>query len=317
MYILPAITNGLQGFFRGIGDLKITLIDPVLEPIYSSDGTRRTHFDPPFSASDDFCVDAVFCTHNHLDHFQPDTICKLAVSHPQVCFFVPAGILDEISEVITPFSDRVVGLRQDQQLTLFPDISVTTVAVPHDSYQTDSSGNEKALGYAFHCGDTTILHCGDAVATQRLVKEVREIGSIQLAFLPINGRDWVRESKNIIGNMTPREAALFAQEIQCQTVIPTHYDMMYGNEEDPLVFAHYMEQICPDCAWHILRLGEPYLYTYSRWWRDELRIQEKRKNDYGTHFKRRSTEFTKKIQQGSVSYSACIYRRSCYEMVCE
>ncbi len=26
MYILPAITNGLQGFFRGIGDLKITLI---------------------------------------------------------------------------------------------------------------------------------------------------------------------------------------------------------------------------------------------------------------------------------------------------
>lgn len=26
MYILPAITNGLQGYFRGIGDLKITLI---------------------------------------------------------------------------------------------------------------------------------------------------------------------------------------------------------------------------------------------------------------------------------------------------
>ena len=26
IYILPAITNGLQGFFRGIGDLKITLI---------------------------------------------------------------------------------------------------------------------------------------------------------------------------------------------------------------------------------------------------------------------------------------------------
>ena len=26
MYILPAITNGVQGYFRGIGDLKITLI---------------------------------------------------------------------------------------------------------------------------------------------------------------------------------------------------------------------------------------------------------------------------------------------------
>ena len=26
MYILPALTNGIQGYFRGIGDLKITLI---------------------------------------------------------------------------------------------------------------------------------------------------------------------------------------------------------------------------------------------------------------------------------------------------
>ena len=26
MYLLPALTNGIQGFFRGIGDLKITLI---------------------------------------------------------------------------------------------------------------------------------------------------------------------------------------------------------------------------------------------------------------------------------------------------
>lgn len=30
MYILPAITNGLQGFFRGIGDLKITLISSFI-----------------------------------------------------------------------------------------------------------------------------------------------------------------------------------------------------------------------------------------------------------------------------------------------
>ena len=26
MYLLPAATNGIQGYFRGIGDLKITLI---------------------------------------------------------------------------------------------------------------------------------------------------------------------------------------------------------------------------------------------------------------------------------------------------
>ena len=30
MYILPAITNGLQGYFRGVGDLKITLLSSLI-----------------------------------------------------------------------------------------------------------------------------------------------------------------------------------------------------------------------------------------------------------------------------------------------
>lgn len=241
---------------------KIILIDPVLEPIYGTDGICRTHFLPPFSADADFPVDAVFCTHNHLDHFQPETICKLAQSHPRVHFFVPAGILDEIQDCITLFSDRVTGIKQYQHLELFPKISVTAVAVPHDIYCADVKGNEKALGYVFYMGDMAIFHCGDAVATERLVADVRAAGPIHLAFLPINGRDWIRESHNIIGNMTPQEAALFGKEIGCQTIVPTHYDMICGNEENPLLFAYYMEHIQPNHAWHILRNGETYLYTH-------------------------------------------------------
>lgn len=30
MYILPAATNGIQGYFRGIGDLKITLLSSFI-----------------------------------------------------------------------------------------------------------------------------------------------------------------------------------------------------------------------------------------------------------------------------------------------
>ena len=56
----------------------------------------------------------------------------------------------------------MTGIRQGQQLELFQNISVTAVAVPHDVYRADANGNEKALGYVFNMGDTTILHCGDA-----------------------------------------------------------------------------------------------------------------------------------------------------------
>ena len=30
MYVMPAATNSIQGFFRGLGDLKVTLISTIL-----------------------------------------------------------------------------------------------------------------------------------------------------------------------------------------------------------------------------------------------------------------------------------------------
>ena len=34
MYILPGMTNGIQGFFRGIGDLKVTLYSTFMKDVY-------------------------------------------------------------------------------------------------------------------------------------------------------------------------------------------------------------------------------------------------------------------------------------------
>lgn len=46
MYILPAFTNGIQGFFRGIGDLKITLISSFINmgvPGFGCSSTGSDH----------------------------------------------------------------------------------------------------------------------------------------------------------------------------------------------------------------------------------------------------------------------------------
>ena len=32
-YLLPAATNGIQGFFRGIGDLKVTLVSSMVNVV--------------------------------------------------------------------------------------------------------------------------------------------------------------------------------------------------------------------------------------------------------------------------------------------
>lgn len=39
MYILPAVTNAIQGFFRGIGDLKVTLMSSL--PIWQSESLQQ------------------------------------------------------------------------------------------------------------------------------------------------------------------------------------------------------------------------------------------------------------------------------------
>lgn len=239
---------------------KVILIDPVLTPITDAAGASRTHFSAPFGPDFDFPVDAVFCTHNHLDHLNPDTLAGIAGSHPRTRFIIPAGVREETAGIFAGFAERVTYLRQLETLSLWPGLSVVGIAAAHDHYQTDASGNEKALGYLFRCGSLRLFHAGDTLATERLVNELISCGPIHAAFLPINGRDWVRESHNIIGNMNPQEAALFAERIQCDTIFPTHYDMMLGNEENPLIFAQYMADRYPYRPYHFLQLGEPFIF---------------------------------------------------------
>lgn len=249
---------GQCGFFYKFKN-KVVLVDPVLTPIIDGNGVSKKHYGEPFSPSSNFPVDAVFCTHNHWDHLNADTITAIAASHAETQFFIPQAIISETAEIFAAYQERVHGLRQDQRIALWEDCSATAVAAAHDRYETDLDGNEKALGYVFSFGNMKFFHAGDTLATDRLVNDVNACGSIDAAFLPINGRDWIREGSGIIGNMTPQEAALFADMISCKTVFPTHYDMMLGNEESPLVFTHYMNLHYPSRAFHFLQLGEPFI----------------------------------------------------------
>src|SRR5580693_8276674 len=51
--------------------------------------------------------------------------------------------------------------------------------------------------------------------------------------LPINGRDHMRESAGIVGNMNETEAAWLCAQLGAAYVIPMHYDAIKGNTGDP------------------------------------------------------------------------------------
>jgi L-ascorbate metabolism protein UlaG (beta-lactamase superfamily) len=95
------------------------------------------------------------------------------------------------------------------------------------------------------------------------VKILKELGPLNIALLPINGTDWERTDKGYIGNVNAMDAVKLAMAVPIDLVIPSHYDMMPNNTENPAYFADCMYRYCPGKRFHICALGERFIYAQS------------------------------------------------------
>ena len=67
-----------------------------------------------------------------------------------------------------------------------------------------------SFGYVIDTGSTTVYHAGDTIPYDELAGQLRQ-HDVGVAFLPINGRDKRREFLDIVGNLSPKEAAQLAR----------------------------------------------------------------------------------------------------------
>ena len=67
------------------------------------------------------------------------------------------------------------------------------------------------------------------VTDAEVISAVKAYGKIDMAFLPVNERNYYRERRGIVGNMSVREAFHFAEEIGASALVPTHWDMFAAN----------------------------------------------------------------------------------------
>jgi L-ascorbate metabolism protein UlaG (beta-lactamase superfamily) len=72
------------------------------------------------------------------------------------------------------------------------------------------------------------------------MQDILRAWKLDLAFLPINGRDARRLKANCIGNMTYQEAADLAGALKPRVVVPAHYDMFEFNSANPDDFVEYV-----------------------------------------------------------------------------
>ena len=93
-------------------------------------------------------------------------------------------------------------------------------------------GPVRFLGYVVETGGIRFYHAGDGLVYPELATALAALAP-DVLMLPINGRDHMRESAGIVGNMNETEAAWLCAQVGASYVIPMHYDAIEGNTGDP------------------------------------------------------------------------------------
>ena len=223
---------------------QIVYIDPYLstyaERITKGKPNEHVRINPaPMKPEDVTHADIVFCTHDHADHIDPESIPIIAAQSPGACFVVP----EFARETMRSFGiddHRIHTMKGDDELRL-NDIHVYAVPAKHEQFDQDPLKGYPYLSYVIKIEGMTVLHAGDSIAYDGQVERLKK-HKIDLAFVPINGRDDFRHKLDFEGNFTCEEAIQFALDINAGWTIPMHYDMFTINTADINEFRRIADQ---------------------------------------------------------------------------
>jgi L-ascorbate metabolism protein UlaG (beta-lactamase superfamily) len=225
--------------------------------LYLSDypGSVTRAYPPPARPADLTDLDLVLCTHEHIDHFDPWTLTPIATASPGALFVVPELCLPAARGVLPP--ERVVGSRADTPLRV-NELEIWPIPAAHDRLEAADRGH-RWQGYIVRLDGVTVCHTGDTVMYDGLIERLRE-RRVDVLLAPINGVDYFRTRRNIVGNLSAREAADLAAAAGVKLLIPAHWDLFAGNAENPGHLFEYLARFHPEQPCHYMARGERLIY---------------------------------------------------------
>ena len=197
--------------------LKTERSEIVIDP-YLSDSVNRVAGRPrllplPIEPSDISC-DAVICTHDHLDHLDPDTVSLIGAEQ---LFVTTNGGKEKLKAL---GKENVVAINEGESINL-GDFEVTAVFADH---------TVEAFGLIVKAEGKTLYFSSDTLYNEILFDIAKY--SPDVSFICINGK---------LGNMNVNEALITAKKIGARLNVPNHYDMFASNSEDPYLFADHID----------------------------------------------------------------------------
>lgn len=174
-------------------------------------------------------ADWIFCTHDHIDHIDPDGIPLIAKASPQAQFVVPQCARETMLKLGVE-EERIHCLSGDDHKQ-FQNFEIHAVPAMHEAFDEDPEKGYPYQSFILKFDGHVLLHAGDTIPYPGQAEKVFP-HKVDLALLPINGRDHFRKSLQFEGNFTCEEAVGFSLAIRAKLTVPMHYDTFTLNTAD-------------------------------------------------------------------------------------
>jgi len=217
---------------------------------------KRSYPAPIDPAELDF-IDYVFCSHDHGDHCDPETLSVVAAASPQAVFLGSSAVCKSYVQLSGISAERTVCVRADEPAELSGGVIVTAIPAAHEELHPDGNGSYLELGFIVTLGGMRFYHAGDCCPYDGLIERLT---NIDIGFLPINGRDWFRTSRNIIGNFDSAEAVMIAAQAGFSLLVPLHFGLYAINDASPAHFVSELNRLAPELPFHIFSPGEKLIW---------------------------------------------------------
>lgn len=254
---------GQAGFAVKYGDILL-FIDPYLSDLLAKkyQGREFPHIRmmaAPILPEEVADLDFLLCSHKHSDHTDPETLPIVAQNNQKCVFIAPRAEAEWVTQLVGN-ARRVCSLNAGERVELAPEITLEAIPAAHEELQVNTQGEHAFLGYILKLGDITLYHSGDCTPYPGL-EDTLAAHVIDLALLPVNGRDEYRRSRGILGNFTLTEAVNLCQHANIPFLLGHHFGMFEFNTINREQAEYELRQLRGDKQYCLVENGIKYLFS--------------------------------------------------------
>ena len=199
---MKCIWLGQAGFLFRKDGFKI-MVDPYLSNSVERINPKNYRRVPVNESFFEIKPDVMIFTHNHLDHYDPETVEKFITENSDILVLAPKSVWDEVRKI--GGNNNYVLFNRHTSWTE-NGIKFTAVKAEH----SDSA----AIGVIIDDGEKKYYITGDTLYNEEIFEDIPD--DIYALFLPVNG---------VGNNMNMTDATYFAKRVNADKTVPIHIGM--------------------------------------------------------------------------------------------